>query len=225
MSRGGYVEIPPLAHDVDWPARKIGMDRAVLLAHGAGSDRNGTALTATAARLAAAGIPTLRFDYPYRTAGRNAPDRPAVLEAATRAAVALAAEATELSADQLVLGGRSMGGRYCSMVAGAEDDPVPCRGLVLLSYPLHPAGKPGQLRTAHFPRLRMPVLFISGTRDSLAGRDALEAAAKAIPGAVEFHWIDDADHSYRVPKRTGRDPADVLAEVAERAATWVAALP
>lgn len=225
MSRGGYFELPDLTHDVDWPARKTGIDRAVLLAHGAGSDRSGTALTATAARLAAAGIPTVRFDYPYRTAGRNAPDRPAVLEAATRAAVDLAVEAFGLSPDQLVLGGRSMGGRYCSMVAGAEDEPVPCRGLVLLGYPLHPAGKPDQLRTAHFPRLRMPVLFISGTRDALAGRDALETAAKTIPGTVEFHWIDDADHGYRVPKRAGRDQADVLAEVAERAATWVAALP
>jgi predicted alpha/beta-hydrolase family hydrolase len=214
-----------LEHDIDWPARKTGIDRAVLLAHGAGSDRSGTALTATGSRLAAAGIPTVRFDYPYRTAGRNAPDRPAVLEAATRAAVDLATEATELGADQLILGGRSMGGRYCSMVAGAEDEPVPCRGLVLLGYPLHPAGKPDQLRTGHFPRLRMPVLFISGTRDALAGRDALETAAKAIPGPVEFHWIDDADHGYRVPKRTGRDQADVLAEVAERAATWVTALP
>ena len=225
MSRGGYTEGPDLVHDIDWPPRKSGMDRAVVLAHGASSDRNGTALTATSARLAAAGIPTLRFDYPYRTEGRKAPDRPAVLEAATRAAVDMAAEVTGLSADQLVLGGRSMGGRYCSIVAGAEDEPVPCRGLVLLGYPLHPAGKPDQLRTGHFPRLRMPVLFISGTRDALAGRDALETAAKAIPGPVEFHWIDDADHGYRVPKRTGRDQADVLAEVAERAATWVTALP
>jgi predicted alpha/beta-hydrolase family hydrolase len=214
-----------LEHDLDWPPRKTGIDRAVVLAHGAGSDRNGTALTTTGARLAAAGIPTLRFDYPYRTAGRNAPDRPPVLEAATREAVALAAEATKLSPDQLVLGGRSMGGRYCSLVAGAEEDPVPCRGLVLLGYPLHPAGKPDQLRTAHFPRLRIPVLFVSGTRDAMAPRDSLETAAKAIPGPVTFHWIDDADHGYRVPKRTGRDQADVLAEVAERAATWVAALP
>ncbi|MGH9004913.1 MAG: alpha/beta family hydrolase, partial [Acidimicrobiia bacterium] len=97
-------------------------DRAVLLAHGAGSDRNAPALVKTADRLAAAGIPTSRFDYPYRQAGRKAPDRPPVLEAATREAAALLAGATGLAPGRLVLGGRSMGGRYCSMVAGHDTD-------------------------------------------------------------------------------------------------------
>lgn len=215
-----------LEHDLVWPVGEGGRhDRAVLLAHGAGSDRHGAALVAASARLAASGVPSLRFDYPYRSAGRKAPDRPAALAAATREAAALLAETAGLVADQLVLGGRSMGGRYCSLVVGAEDDPVPARGLVLLGYPLHPAGKPEQLRTAHFPRLRLPVLFVSGDRDALAPREALEEAARLIPGPVTFHWIEGADHGYRVPKRTGRSAAEVLDEVAERAATWVTALP
>jgi predicted alpha/beta-hydrolase family hydrolase len=199
-------------------------DRAVLLAHGAGSDSHSPTLVAVADRLEKAGFPSLRFDYPYRREGRRSPDRAAVLERATREAVAELATGTGLAPERLVLGGRSMGGRYCSMVAGAEADPVPCLGLLLLGYPLHPAGRPDQLRTAHFPRLDMPVLFVSGDRDALAGREALEQAAKAIPGPVAFHWIEGADHGYRVPKRSGRTPADVVAEVAEVSATWVNAL-
>jgi hypothetical protein len=199
-------------------------DRAVLLAHGAGSDRNSPALLAVADRLTAVGIPSSRFDYPYRQAGRRAPDRPAVLEQATREAAAELAKGMDLPPERLVLGGRSMGGRYCSMVAGHETEPVPALGLVLLGYPLHPAGKPEQLRTAHFPRLTMPVLFVSGDRDALAPRPALEEAATAIPGSVTFHWLPGADHGYRVPKSSGRVPADILNEVAEVTAAWVAAL-
>src|SRR5207245_2370973 len=156
-----------------------------------------------------------RFDYPYRQAGRRAPDRAPVLERATREAVSDLASRTGLPSERLVLGGRSMGGRYCSLVAGAADDPVPCLGLLLLGYPLHPAGRPEQLRTGHFPHLTMPVLFVSGDRDALAGREALTEASRAIPGPVRFHWIEGADHGYRVPRSSGRSPADVVAEVAE----------
>ena len=132
--------------------------------------------------LAAAGIPSLRFNYPYRSAGKNAPDRPKVLDAATREAAAELARRAKLPPERLVLGGRSMGGRYCSMVVGAAEDPVPALGLLLLGYPLHAAGKPEQQRVEHFPRLRVPVLFVSGTRDSLAGRDELTEAARRSRG-------------------------------------------
>lgn len=209
-------------------------DRAVLLAHGAGSDGRAPAISAVAQRLAAAGVPSLRFDYPYRSAGRRAPDRPPVLEAATRAAARALAERTGLPPERLVLGGRSMGGRYCSLVVGAEDDPVPALGLLLLAYPLHPsrghpvprpAGSPDVLRTAHFPRLRLPVLFVSGDHDTFARREALQEVAGAIPGPVAFHWLEGADHGYRVPKGAGRQTVDVLAEVADVSAAWVASLP
>ena len=132
--------------------------------------------------LAAAKIPSLRFNYPYRSAGRNAPDRPKVLDAATREAAAELAKRAKLAPERLVLGGRSMGGRYCSMVVGDADDPLPALGLVMLSYPLHAAGKPDQPRTAHFPGIRVPILFVSGTRDSMAGKADLTKAAKAVRG-------------------------------------------
>lgn len=201
-----------------------GADRAVLLAHGAGADKDAPALVRTADALRDAGIAALRFDYPYRVAGKKAPDRPAALEAATRAAAAELARRAKLPPQRLVLGGRSMGGRYCSMVVGADEDPVPALGLLLLGYPLHAAGKPEQPRVEHFPRLTVPCLFLSGTRDSLAGKPALTKAVRKIKGPVTLHWLDSADHGFRPLKATGRTAADVVDEVARTATAWVAQL-
>jgi predicted alpha/beta-hydrolase family hydrolase len=214
----------PLVTEYEWQGPKRGADRAVLLAHGAGSDKDGAALVAVADALAQAKIPSLRFDFPYRTAGRKAPDRPKVLDAAVREAAAELAARAKLPPERLVLGGRSMGGRYCSMVVGDAEDPLPALGLVMLSYPLHAAGRPDQPRTAHFPGIRAPMLFVSGTRDSMAGRADLTRAAKAVKGEVSFHWVDTADHGYRPLKASGRTTADVLAEVAATTVAWVAAL-
>ena len=201
-------------------------DRAVLLAHGAGSDRNAPALVAVADALEAAGISSLRFDFPYRIAGRKAPDRPPVLLAAVREAAAELARQTGLPPERLVLGGRSMGGRYCSLAVGDADDPLPALGLLLLGYPLHPAGKPDNLRVEHFPRLDVPVLFLSGDRDALAGKPDLEKWAGTIPGRVDFHWLPGGDHGFRVPKSLGgKGEAAVLAEVAAVSTGWVADLP
>lgn len=197
----------------------------MLLAHGAGADLDAPALVATALALADAGIPSMRFRYPYRIAGRRAPDRPAVLLAATRAAAADLARRTGLPPGRLVLGGRSMGGRYCSLVAADPDDPVPCLGLLLLGYPLHPAGRPERLRTEHFGRIAVPVLFVSGTRDALAGPEDLEREAGAIPGPVSFHRLDSADHGFRPLKASGLTPEGTVAEAAGVSARWVASLP
>ena len=221
----GRLVTGPLVTEYAWQGPRTGIDRAVLLAHGAGSDMHGAALVTVADALAAAKIPSLRFNYPYRSAGKKAPDRPKVLDAATREAAAELAKRSRLGPGRLVLGGRSMGGRYCSMVAGAAEDPVPALGLLMLSYPLHAAGKPERRRVEHFPAISAPVLFVSGTRDSLAGQADLQRASRAINGDVVFHWIDTADHGYRPLKASGRTIDDVLAEVAAIATDWVAALP
>jgi len=202
-----------------------GADRAVLLAHGAGSDRHAPALEAVAGALADAGVPTLRFDYPYRIAKKRAPDRPPVLDRSTRDAAAELAQRTGLPAERLVLGGRSMGGRYCSLVVGDPELPVPALGLLLLGYPLHPAGQPDRLRVEHFPRITVPSLFVSGTRDSLGSKPALTEAVRAIKGPVELHWLDSADHGYRPLKASGRTQAEVTAEAATVARDWVSGLP
>jgi uncharacterized protein len=212
-----------LVTEYAWQGPRAGIDRAVLLAHGAGSDMHGGALLAVADALAAAKIPSLRFNYPYRSAGKKAPDRPKVLDAATREAAAELAKRSKLPPTRLVLGGRSMGGRYCSMVVGAPD-PVPALGLVMLSYPLHAAGRPERRRVEHFPAIHAPALFVSGTRDSLAGRADLERESRAIDAPVTFHWVDTADHGYRPLKASGRTLDDVLGEVARATTGWVAAL-
>jgi len=199
----------------------------VLLAHGAGTDLDAPPLKVVAAALAVAGIPSLRFNFAYRDADRKAPDRAPVLLAATRDAAARLARRTGLPPERLVLGGRSMGGRMCSMVVGADlsgDGPLPALGLLLLGYPLHPAGHPEKVRDEHFPRLRVPCLFVSGTRDALAGREELPAAARAIKGQVTFHWLEGADHGYRPLKASGSTLDDVLAETALVATEWVQGL-
>jgi uncharacterized protein len=208
----------------DFQGPTAGADRAVLLAHGAGADRRAPALVAIADALEAVGIPSLRFDYPYRSAGRRAPDRPPVLDRATREAAVELATRTAVSPARLVLGGRSMGGRVCSLVASDPDDPIPALGLLLLGYPLHPAGKPERRRDEHFGRIGCPVLFVSGTRDALAPQGELEASARSIAGAVSFEWLDTADHGFRPLKSSGRTAADLLSHVATASVGWVKGL-
>ena len=206
-------------------------DRAVLLAHGAGADMHAATLTTVADALSAAGIANLRFQYPYRSAGKKSPDRPAVLFGATRTAAAELARRTKLPSERLVLGGRSMGGRYCSMVAAGgmpkdqAETPVPCLGLLLLGYPLHAPAKPEKERSDHFRRLTMPVLFVSGTKDSLAAKPALTRAARKIKGTCSFHWIETGDHGFKPLKSSGLTVDGVLHDVAVTAVTWVLGLP
>ena len=201
-----------------------GADRAVLLAHGAGADMRAAALTVVADALAGERIPSLRFDFPYRQAGRRAPDRPPVLLAAVRAAAAELARRTKLPPERLVLGGRSMGGRICSMAVADDADPLPALGLVLLGYPLHPPGKPERLRVEHFPSIVVPVLFVSGTRDAFAAPDELERHAEQIKGPVRFSWLETADHGFKPLKASGLTPAAALAAAAEAVVGFVQSL-
>jgi predicted alpha/beta-hydrolase family hydrolase len=203
---------------------KRGADRAVLLAHGAGADMHAAALTVVADALADARVPTMRFNFPYKSAGRRSPDRPAVLNAAAREAAAELSRRAKVAPERLVLGGRSMGGRICSLVAADADDPVPALGLVLLGYPLHPPGRPDQLRVEHFPRLRMPVLFASGTRDSFGSPAELRQQVKAVKGRVSFHWIESGDHGFKPLKASGLTVESALAGVADAVVAFVASL-
>jgi predicted alpha/beta-hydrolase family hydrolase len=183
------------------------------------------ALTTVADALADAGVASMTFNFPYRAAGRKAPDRAPVLEAAARAAAGELANRSRLPPERLVLGGRSMGGRICSQVVGAPDDPLPALGLALLGYPLHPPGKPEQLRVEHFARLRVPVLFVSGTRDAFGTPDELKRYARRTKGPVNFHWVEAADHGFKPLKASGLSASDVLKAVAAAVVDWVRALP
>ena len=183
---------------------------ALLLAPGAGSDRNHPTSVAVEARVAP--LPVARMDFPYRKAGRKAPDRaPVLLDAVREEAAALVASAGIRPA-RLGLGGRSMGGRMCSM---AVADGLPASALVLLSYPLHPPGRPDKLRIEHLPALRVPCLFVSGTKDPFGTPDEIEAHAATIAGSVTFVWVEGAGHEWR-----RRDDA-----VAQVVADWLAGRP
>lgn len=218
MSVGGLVT------EWEWTGPRRGFDRAVLLAHGAGAGMHAPALARFAEALADAGVPTLRFHYPYRTAGRRSPDRSPVLLQATREAAAELARRARLPPDRLVLGGRSMGGRYCSLVAADPDDPVPALGLLLLGYPLHAAGRPDEPRSEHFRRLSVPVLFVSGDRDPLARWDDLRRHARRIRGPVTFHRVPTGDHGFKPLRREGYTFDGVLIDAAAAAVDWVLAL-
>lgn len=169
-------------------------DKAVLLSPGAGASRDHSSLVAVERALAGDGVPVERMDFPYRRAGRKSPDRLPLLVASVVEESASLARALGISPERIVLGGRSMGGRVCS-VAVAEG--LAALALVLVSYPLHPPGRPDRPRTDHLPRLRVPCLFVSGTRDAFGSPDELRTATSAIPGPVTHRWIEGADHGLR----------------------------
>lgn len=202
----------------------------VVLAHGAGSGPDSDVLLATAGALAAAGAVAVTFAFGYRAAGRRAPDPARRLLGAWRDVVAwVVASDVAPTGGPLVLGGRSMGGRYASLAAAGEADggPVPCDGLLLLAYPLRAAGRGDRPpRTGHWARLHVPVHFVSGDRDALCDLAQLDAERRAHLGAVtsSVHAVPGADHGFRVRVRDGRTQGEVLAEVAATAAGWVAAL-
>ncbi len=165
----------------------------LLLAPGAGADRNSPALLAIEAAVPQ-DFAVRRMDFPYRQAGRKAPDRaPVLLQAVLDEAADFATEA-RLPMDKIFMGGRSMGGRICSM---AVAEGLNAAGLVLVSYPLHPPGKPENLRIEHLPQITVPCLFVSGTRDTFGTPAELQAHTTAIPGEVTHQWIEGGDHGLR----------------------------
>jgi predicted alpha/beta-hydrolase family hydrolase len=170
----------------------MGRPRALLLTPGAGSGRNHPTLVGI--EKAVAPLPVARIDFPYRRAGRKAPDRPPKLLACIVEEAATLVERADVEPAALALGGRSMGGRMCSM---AVAEGLPAAALVLLSYPLHPPGKPESLRVDHFGALDLPCLFVSGTKDPFGSPAELEEHTAAIPGPVTHVWIEGAGHEVK----------------------------
>ncbi|MGD9740242.1 MAG: alpha/beta family hydrolase [Bauldia sp.] len=194
-----------------------GSDRALVLAHGAGGGMRQRFLEATANGLADRGIATLRFQFPYMEAGRARPDTPAVATAAVRAAVA---KAGELAPDlALFAGGKSFGGRMTS-TAQSEAALPGVRGLVFLGFPLHPPGKPSDDRAAHLGAVDVPMLFLQGSRDDFARLDLLEPLVARLKPRATLALYEGANHSFHVPKASGRTDADILNDVLDEIARW-----
>lgn len=193
---------------------------ALLFAHGAELDLDSDFMTAMAAGLAARGFPVLRFRYSYmerraREGRRRPPDRAPVLEEAHFAALAFL-RGLEL-APRALLAGKSMGARIATHIAAKGADAA---GLVLLGYPLHPAGKPDEERKEHFPAIVQPALFVQGTRDPLCRLERLRLALARWAGAAEVHVVEGGDHSFDVPVRSGRTRDEVRAQVLDAIDAW-----
>jgi uncharacterized protein len=191
---------------------------AYVLAHGAGAGMTHPFMAAAAQGLADRGIATLRFQFPAMERGSKRVDTPKVAQAAVRSAVAEAAR--QLPGVALFAGGKSFGGRMTSQAQA--DVPLPgVRGLAFLGFPLHPAGRPAAERGAHLASVGIPMLFLQGSRDDLASLPLLEPLVKALGPRATLAVFADADHSFHVPARSGKNDAGVLAAVLDTLMAWI----
>lgn len=200
---------------IDEPPRS---DAWYVLAHGAGAGMTHAFLSALAAGLAERGIAVLRFQFPYMERGSRRPDSPAVAHAAVRAA---AAAARELAGTlPLFAGGKSFGGRMTTQAQAAE--PLPgVGGLVLVGFPLHPAGKPSMARAEHLAAIRLPMLLLQGTRDALADAGLIRQVVGAHRGPIDLRMVENADHGFHVPARSPRGDGAVIEELLDAMADWM----
>ena len=189
-----------------------------VFAHGAGAGMNHAFMANAAVGLAARGIATLRYQFPYMERGAKRPDTPAVAQVAVRAAVALASQL--LPGTPLFAGGKSFGGRMTSQEQATEALPT-VRGLAFFGFPLHAAGQPSDARARHLGEVEVPMLFLQGTRDALADSQLMRALAKRLGGRATLAFFEEADHSFHVPARTGRKDAEVLEDVLDALSNWI----
>jgi predicted alpha/beta-hydrolase family hydrolase len=191
-----------------------------VVAHSAGAGMEQPFLVSLAAELATRQVSTLRYQFPYMDRGSKRPDPPKLCHAAVRAAVA---EAARRSSAPLVAGGRSFGGRMTSQ-AQAENPLPGVLGLAFLAFPLHPAKQPSITRAAHLSSVKIPMLFLQGTRDALAELQLLEPVIAKLGKQATLKLFDSADHSFHVPARSGRSDADILIETADTLVSWIGTL-
>ena len=197
------------------PATSGGVRSLFVFAHGAGGHMSDRGMVAATAVLRDRGLDVVRFNFPYRAKGSSRPDpmprlQQCIAEVASRVR-------SELDPKRLILGGRSMGGRAASMLAAAG---FSCDALLLLAYPLHPAGQPDRLRDTHLQRIACPVLCLNGTRDALCRRDLMDAVVARLSSDWHMHWIEGADHSFHVTRASGRTGAEVLDEIGCVVGAW-----
>jgi predicted alpha/beta-hydrolase family hydrolase len=188
-----------------------------ICAHGAGGSMGDRSMLAVTAALRRHGIDTVRFNFLYTERRQKRPDPMPRLLLCLRAVVDTIR--ADVSPAKLVLGGRSMGGRAFSMFVA---DGAVCDGLLLLAYPLHPPGQPDKLRTAHLPSIEVPVLCINGTKDPFCTPELMTQTLATLGTNWHMHWLDGADHSFHVLKRSGRTDAEVMDEVSGTVTQWMA---
>jgi uncharacterized protein len=192
-----------------------------VFAHGAGAGMSHPFMETVATGLCDRGIATLRYQFPYMEKGSKRPDAPAVAHAAVRAAIKEAARSCP--GLPLIAGGKSFGGRMTSQAQAIA--PLPgVRGLAFLGFPLHPPGKPSTTRAAHLSELKIPMLFLQGTRDDFAEMTLLLPVVKGLGGLASLHVVQEADHSLHVLARSGRNDREVMSEVLDALSAWIGGL-
>ena len=192
-----------------------------VFAHGAGAGMTHSFMETFATGFGERGIATLRYQFPYMEKGSRRPDAPAVAHAAVRAAVAEAGSACP--GLPLIAGGKSFGGRMTSQAQAMT--PLPgVTGLAFLGFPLHPAGKPSSDRAEHLAEVKLPMLFMQGTRDKLAELALLEPVIASLGPSASLHLVSEADHSFHVLARSGRNDRDVMKEILDSFSTWIGAI-
>lgn len=230
LTREVKVQVSETAGEVEaLLLRPRGARWLLVLAHGAGAGMRHAFMEGLASELAAVEMATFRYQFPYMQQRRGRPDSPPVLLATVRAAIAAAAEAAP---DLPILaGGKSLGGHMTSQAlsepsrTGMVDTTGRVRGVVFFGFPLHPPGRPGTSRAEHLDRLEVPMLFLQGTRDTFADLTLLRPLCARLGPRAHLSIVEAADHSFHVPKRSGRTDADIVRDLARTAALWAASLP
>ena len=191
----------------------------IITAHGAGNDMENDLLAAFADGMAQAGYPVLRFNFPYKEKGLNAPDKPGILEDTWTAACRYFKEDAPIKVKHLIAAGKSMGGRIASQMAAVGK--LSAEGLIFLGYPLHPASDRSKVRDAHLYHVDIPTLFFAGTRDTLCDLTILQSVLDKLPADWELEVIEGGDHSFHVPKSMGISESDIFHRIVTRTKQWM----
>ena len=210
-------------------AKKNRLGVTLILGHGAGADQSSNFMKLFASGLADRGVDAMTFNFVYTEQRRGAPDPKAKLESCYRAVIEAALSEKLIKNNRLTIGGKSMGGRIASQVAAAacekgEALAKQIAGLVFLGYPLHPPGNPAKLRVEHLPHLKMPMLFVQGTRDSLGSTEEIAPIVKKLKLPATIYVIEGGDHSFKAPKKFGRSQEEIYEAAMDAIAAWVEAL-
>ncbi len=208
---------------IEYAAPHPSFDHIFILAHGAGAGQHSRFIVSFAEALSAAGLDTVTFNFPYAERQRRAPDPPRHLEACYLAVIT--ATGRRAPTRPLIIGGKSMGGRIATEIAAEpSDDMARVAGLVLLGYPLHPPGKPQQLRTKHLPQVTKPMLFVQGSRDAFGAPEELGPVLDGLGAPTELMVVDEGDHSFSVSKTSARVQGDVYDEIQRRILQWIGSI-
>jgi len=207
-------------------AKKARLGVTIILGHGAGANQTSSFMQLFASGLAERGLDAMTFNFVYTELGKSVPDSKAKLEACIRAVMETALKQKGLQGNRLVIGGKSMGGRIASQVAAEaceKEEPLAGKiaGLVFLGYPLHPPGNPSKLRVEHLPNIKMPMLFVQGTRDSLGTVDEIRPFIKALKLPARIYAVEGGDHSLKAPKKFGKTQEEIYNAALDEIVSWV----